>query len=224
MSRRRFPYLALSVTALAALACNTVMAPLSRTASPIPPAAEPTEPLPVPLQPTQAPPLDSQAGEAALTIPGGPTVGAPRETRIAIAEQLASINELAPEEYSLEEQLQMGETFAYTVQLPDDRPRLWFFGWCATSSSILQQNLEQMTFEVSVDDTPVPLEQFEVIDHSESGQSQALECRTFVSVISDWPGSETALRVKYTFVEELNDGMDDYGPGTQVMAYTVTAP
>jgi hypothetical protein len=209
----------LSALALAALACDTVMAPLSGAASPTP-----TPLVAVQVQPTAAPPLDSPAGEAAIPIPGGPTVGAPRETRIALSDQLASVNELAPEEYSLEEQLEMGRTFAYTVQLPSGEPRLWFFGWCATSSSILQQNLEHMTFEVSVDDTPVPLEQFEVIDHAESGQGQTLECRTFVSVISDWPDGETTLRARYTFDEKLNDGMEDYGPGTQLMEYTVTAP
>lgn len=217
MPRPRVPLLMLAALALAALACNTVMAPLREGAAPVAPTAASAPP-------TAAPPLDSPAGEAALSLPDGPTIGAPRETRIAISDQLASVNELAPEEYSLEEQLEMGRTFEYTAQLPDNEPRLWFFGWCATTPAILRQNLEQMTFEVSVNDTPVPLEQFEVIDNTQSGQGQTLECRTFVSVISDWPSGDTTLRVKYTFAEELNDGMEDYGPGTQVMEYVVTAP
>jgi len=147
-------------------------------------------------------------------------IGSPRETRIAISEQTRVLDALAPEEYSDEALAQVGETFTYTVTLDRNEKLIWVYGWCATTQAILEQNLERMTFDFSVNGTPVDARQFQVFD----GQADDLECRSYTAVVYDWPTGTTTLETKVTYDEKINDGLADYPEGSQAFVYTVTAP
>lgn len=212
---KRIPWVWLSVSALAlsSLACNMLTSRLGATPAPggNPPRA--TAPA------ATAPP----AGQGALPIKGGPAIGSPRETRIAIqggTDAPTILEQLAEETYSSEELAQVGETFNFTIALPQNEQVLWVYGWCATSQELVDQNLENMRLDFTVNGTGVALEQFYMVE----SQSGDLPCRTYAAVVYDWPRGETTLETVVTFQQTVNDGMADYPPGTQSFVYTVTAP
>jgi hypothetical protein len=158
-----------------------------------------------------------------LHIAGGPTIGSPRETRVALAagaETPPILEQLAKEQYSQDEMAKVGGTFEFTIALTQTGQVLWAYGWCATSADVVTQNLEHMAVEFSINGTPVDPGQFQVVED----QSGNLSCRTAVAVIYDWPSGTTTVETKLTFLEKVNDGISDYPPGTQDFVYTVTAP
>ncbi len=112
----------------------------------------------------------------------------------------------------------------YTVELDRDRKALLFYGWCATSPDLLEQNLRSMTIEFVVADQVIPEEQL-LIARSEQGDpttGETLVCQSYYLVISDWPEGETSAAVNIDFTESVYDGMADYGPGLQEMVFTIT--
>ena len=147
-------------------------------------------------------------------------IGSPRETRVALSEQVSELSQLAPEQYDAEALAQVGRTFTYTVSLDEIQELIWVYGWCATTRNILEQNLEHMTIEFLANDTVVDARQLYVFD----GQSQDLECRFHTAVVYDWPTGTTTLETHVTFNEKINDGLSDYPEGAQILLYTVTAP
>jgi hypothetical protein len=195
--------------ALAALACNTLN-------SRVPWAAQPT-PAPTP---TPAPEAAAPVGRP-LPIAGGPVIGSPRETRIAVSENVASVQSLAPENYTTEELAVVGKTFTYTVAMDESRELLWIYGWCTTSLELLGQNLEHMQVDFFVNGTRVDPQQLQPF----YGQaSDGMPCQYLVTVVYDWPSGSTRLETVVTFKEKINDGISDYPPGTQTLQYTVTVP
>ena len=206
MQHSRLILLPLLGLALATLACNALASRFGEAPSPAAPDSAPT--------------VSSPAGQTPVKIEGGPTVGTPRETRVAISENTPILEQLAREEYDQEALAVVGRTFTYTVALTQTAPLLWVFGWCATSPELVEQNLEDMTLEFSVNGMPVDLGQFHVVE----GQSGELPCRTYVAVLYDWPSGETQLEAKVTFDALVNDGLSDYPPGSQSFIYHVTVP
>jgi len=201
-------WLPLCVLMTASLACATVTSFGRPTATP-PPA------------PTRASSQPPDSAAEAFAIEGGPTIGTPREARIAIAEGALVLAALAPEEYTSEELNAVGDTLDYTIELTETQPLLWLYGWCATSRDILLDNLERMVIEFSVDGTPVPVEQFNVADY----QNGDWQCRDFVAVIDDWPsGATVEIETRITYTEAINDGQFDFPAGEKRLVYRVTVP
>jgi hypothetical protein len=78
-----------------------------------------------------------------------------------------------------------------------------------------------MQFEFFVNDTLVDIAQFEATD----GQTpDNLECHWYTVVVRDWPTGTTTLLAQVTYLQTINDGMDDYPEGIQRFVYEVTAP
>ena len=211
MTRRNWlPLTALLTAALATLACATVTNLGRPTATPLPlpeattPANEPSDP----------------AAEA-LVVEGGPTIGTPREARIAGSDLTPILEQVAVESYSSEELNAVGQALEYTVEMTETSPLLWNYGWCATTREILLDNLDKMEFEFTANGTPVPLEQFNIVDYQTSDGEW--ECRDFTAVVYDWPlGDEVTLETKVTFTEDLNDGQFDFPAGEKRFVYRVT--
>ncbi|MGQ0600247.1 MAG: hypothetical protein ACT4QE_00970 [Anaerolineales bacterium] len=203
-----FPMAAALTTSLATLACATVTNFGRPTATPIPVA-------------TRAPSEQSAAAAEPLILEGGPTIGTPREARIAISESALALQQLAQEDYTSEELNAVGETLEYTIELTDTQPLLWSYGWCATTREILLDNLEKMEIEFSVNGTPVDVSQFNVVDY----QTAEWQCRDFTAVIYDWPGSgEVEIETRITYTEAINDGQFDFPVGEKRLVYRVTVP
>jgi hypothetical protein len=204
---RLLPITAL-LAALATLACATITNLGRPTATPIPVATRASSEQPAP------------AAEP-FVVEGGPTIGTPREARIAIADGAPVLAALAPEEYTSEELNAVGDTLDYTIELTETQPVLWLYGWCATSRDILLDNLQRMAIEFSVDGTPVPVEQFNVADY----QNGDWQCRDFVAVIDDWPsGATVEIETRITYTEAINDGQFDFPAGEKRLVYRVTTP
>ena len=212
MRRNRLVLIAVMALALATLACNALA---SRFQPAQPPAPQGPTPTPGAPEPTPGP-----AGQSPLKIGDGPTIGAPRETRVAVEEQTQILEQLAEEQYDQDALAVVGETFTFTIQLDESKRLLWVFGWCAASADLVEQNLQGMTVEFSVNGTPVDLGQFHVVD----GQSGDLPCRYYLAVVYDWPSGPTQLEVRVTFNELVNDGLSEYPSGSQWFIYDVTAP
>lgn len=211
---RKPVWLLIGAAALTLLACTTVTRLTDQMLGRAAPTAAPSEAEP------------SQPGLRPLEIEGGPTIGTPRETRVALSEgRLRFLDELATETYTPEELARVGETFQFTVELDDPEERLlWYYGWCATTPEILEQNLEHMQFSATVNGQPVDLAYFETLDTVDQSGDQSLVCRSFVTIVYAWPSGTTTLEYKVTYEETINDGMADYPPGDQTFVYTVTAP
>lgn len=208
----RYPLLALAVALLASLACATVTRLAQRQ-----PLLTPAPPPTATAEPGAA---EDAGGQGPLEIEGGPTLGAPRETRIAISERKTrDLGGLTNESYTEEEVQQVGETFTYTAKLNQDEPLFWGYTWCATTLDILQANLEKMKIEVSVNGAPVALDQFYDVQFQ---NDQNLFCQAYVTVIYNWPAGKTGLGIKITYTELVNDGLGDYPEGTQMFEYEVT--
>ncbi len=205
--------------ALVGLACQTVTVVPNILFG----RASPTPRPPTVVAPNAAatPDVDDN-GDTPLTLGAGPTLGTIRETRVAVAEDTADLESLAEEGYSTEELNTVGARLSYTVRLDQtDTPVLWGYGWCATTRTILDENLAAMQVEFTLNGEPVDLARFDIADYA---SADGLECRSFVVVVYAWPSGPTTLETRVTFTEALDDGMAEYPAGDQVFTYTVTAP
>lgn len=155
-----------------------------------------------------------------LHIEAGPIIGSPRETRVAVAEQVSLLEHLAQERYDAAALAEVGRTFTYTVTLDEEQDLLWAYGWCATTQALLEQNLEDMTLDFSVNGTVVDIRQFEILGDSPNGGA----CLYFAAVVYAWPQGATRLEVKVTYEARINDGTSDYAPGSQTFVYIVNRP
>ncbi|MBI3173841.1 MAG: hypothetical protein HYZ25_08985 [Chloroflexi bacterium] len=140
---------------------------------------------------------------------GGPTLGTPNETQAAIKDGVKSITSLAegtPFSYN--------GTTRYDVKLNSSNgPLLWWSnGWCTTTDQILAQNLENIRFEMSMNEQPVSLDKaFPYFYKSSDG----LSCFSYAIVMHGWTSDTTVLASKITMLASLNDGMDPYSAGTE---------
>lgn len=213
--RRRL--IGLALLTLAALACNTVTTLPERFFNQ---AAPTSQPAPA----TRAPEASAEPGTATTpqTVSDGPTVGTPREARVAQAEGVPFMEELAPERYSYEDLNTVGARLTYTLQVDDRATQLlWGANWCATTRAILRDNLAKMEYEFRINGTPVDMAAFDAAD---GRSSDGLECRYLTAVVYDWPSGTTTLELQLTFTEAVNDGQADYPAGDQIFTYEVTAP
>jgi len=155
-----------------------------------------------------------------VKIEGGPTLGSPASTKTAVEASTPFLEQQAQEQYTAQELAKIGGTFTYTVNLDSDARLVWYYGWCATSRVILNQNYEHLKFEFSINGQPVDLDKFYIAESALSG----LFCKSYYVVAFHWPSGETKLQTVVTFDEKINDGTADYEAGTQTFDYTVTLP
>jgi hypothetical protein len=90
----------------------------------------------------------------------------------------------------------------------------------------LADNLQHITPTFSVNSVPVDVSRFYAFDSqsTDSQTNQTVQCHSYAVVVSQWPQGQTNLETVVTFDAKLNDGMNDYQPGTQTFDYTVTRP
>ena len=235
--RRITPLLAL--LAITTLACQTVMnlvQPGTPTIPPVPTLAAVPTLAPEPTQPQQGEPTQP-SGQGQPTLPvalptqlqglgTGAKLSSPADTKTALSgsNPPKALEALATEQYTDTQLQQMNHTFPYTVQLTGEQPVLWWWGWCATTQDILNQNLQHITVAFSMNGLPVPLDQFYAYDSQVTdAQGNTLPCHSWATVASGWPPA-VALQTVVTFDAKINDGMNDYPAGNQTFVYAVTLP
>ena len=93
--------------------------------------------------------------------------------------------------------------------------------WCATTQDILQENLTSIDMSFMFEGIAVPDEQ----TLSESYTSNdGQECFQKIIVIDQWASGEYTVQSKYSISDMINDGVNDYEPGSSVWDYIVTIP
>jgi hypothetical protein len=124
---------------------------------------------------------------------------------------------LAEERYSEEEANQPG-THTYTVEITDDTPTYFNYGWCTTTEDILQQNFEHIKIGLYINGEPLGSD----VVHPITYQLNDMVCLDFIALLSNWPNGEYQLTAVATFDETINDGLADFEAGDYIYEYNVT--
>jgi len=86
----------------------------------------------------------------------------------------------------------------------------------------VEDNLANMKIEFIVEDTVVPLSQFETFESLQTNDDGTeIPCRTYVAIVYNWPGGLNTLETRITFLEKINDGMGDFDAGVITFKYEV---
>jgi hypothetical protein len=215
----------LTLAALLSLSCQAVTGLIMPRATATRPSPIDTATQPSPVA-TEAPQLGPTATPPAGTSAQAATLGSLAETRAAIQANPNEVLEaLAAEQYTSSDLAQMNKTFPFTIDLPGDQAVLWEYGWCATTTAILGDNLKHITSQFFMNSQPVAVSQFYAFDsQSTDASGQAVQCHSNAVVVTHWPQGQTQLKTIVTFDAQVNDGMSTYQPGSQTFDYNVTRP
>lgn len=124
---------------------------------------------------------------------------------------------LAKERYSDEESNQPG-TLTYTVEITDNTPTFFNYGWCTTTEEILQQNFEHIKIGLYFNGKPLGSD----VVHPISYQLNDMVCLDFIALLSNWPEGEYQLTAVAIFDAKINDGIADFEAGDYIYEYRVT--
>ena len=121
---------------------------------------------------------------------------------------------LAKERYGDADTTQPG-TLTYTVNITDDRPTYFNYGWCTTTEEILQQNFEHIKIALYFNGEPLRSD----VVHPITYQLNDMFCLDFMALLSNWPNGEYQLIAVATFDEKINDGarLSHHGIDKQVL-------
>ncbi len=125
---------------------------------------------------------------------------------------------LAKEQYSDADSAKPG-TLTYTVNITDDLPVYFVYGWCAVDEATLKQNFEHINVKLYFNSDELGKD---VVQNLSYKTQDNLTCLDFGVLMSDWTDGEYKLKAVATFDEKLNDGMSDYEPGDYIFEYNVT--
>ncbi|MDW8277327.1 MAG: S41 family peptidase [Anaerolineales bacterium] len=154
---------------------------------------------------------------AGITPASPPKLGDASKVNDALNKNPKQLEELAREQYNEKDLAQVNRTFTYTIALNKSQDLFWAWGWCAKDAATLAENLKKIQLAFSIEENVIPLDQFQQLTYSSSGQ----QCVVYLTVLYDWPGGEHHLTTKVTFTAPLNDGTFDYPKGEQIFEYTV---
>jgi len=125
---------------------------------------------------------------------------------------------LAQEKYTEEDYAKPG-TLTYTVNITDDKPTNFSYGWCAVDEETLRQNFEHIDVKLFINDHELGND---VIHNVRRASPDNLLCHSLVVLITEWPAGEYKLEAVATFDEQINDGLADYEAGDYIAVYNVT--
>jgi len=127
------------------------------------------------------------------------------------------LQQLAKEQYT-EEDYARPNTLTYTIQITDDQPTYFNYGWCTTTEEILEQNFEHIKIGLYFNGEPLGSD----VVHPITYELNDMVCLDFVALLSDWPNGEYQLTAVATFDEKINDGVADFEAGEYIYQYNVT--
>jgi hypothetical protein len=155
-----------------------------------------------------------------LKIKGAPVIASPTTTQEKYTNDMQFLEGFARESYDSSALSQAGQTYTYTVALEKDQAVLFGTNWCTTTQTLLVDNWSHITLKFIVNDTLVGNSQFTIVEYE--SQQDNLICRSYFTLLYDWPEGEHVLLIKVTFDEQINDGLADYPAGTHTYEYEVT--
>jgi hypothetical protein len=175
---------------------------LNQSAEVTPPAILPQDEAPLPEPPTEEPlaPLP----ETVIVEPYMPLDG----------ENYPFLANLAPGY----EGSSVPDVNSWDVNVSSDQPVLIYYGWCAATADILEQNFQHIQFIWEVNGELLDMDSLYILDEATSDQ----ECRAYVGIVWRWPLGEHVIRMTMHFDEVINDGWDDYPAGDYVDVFNIT--
>jgi hypothetical protein len=125
---------------------------------------------------------------------------------------------LAKEQYTEQDFAKPG-TLTFTINITDEKPTYFSYGWCAVDDTTLQNNFQHIDVSLYLNGEKLGSD----VVHSLSFTSaNNLHCADFGVLVTDWPNGEYKLKAVATFKDKINDGMSDYAAGDYVFDYNVT--
>ena len=128
------------------------------------------------------------------------------------------LRSLAQEQYT-EEDFAQPDTLTFRVNITDDKPTYFSYGWCAVDEETLRQNFEHIEVKLYFNDKELG---DDVVHHLTFTSPDNLLCLDFGVLISEWPDGEYKLEAVATFDEKINDGLADFEAGEYKSEYNVT--
>jgi hypothetical protein len=177
--------------------------------------------IPVNSEPTATSEPATSEEPAESAAPAGSTPNMETDSDIVLeslkAQEGVYLAALAKERYTDADSAQPG-TLTYTVDITDDRPTYFNYGWCTTTEEILQQNFEHIKLVLIFNGEALSSE----VVHPITYQLNDMVCLDFVAMLSNWPNGEYKLQAIATFDEKINDGKADFEAGDYIYEYDVT--
>lgn len=172
--------------------------------------------------PTRTPLPNLTATQQAWVKPAQlPSLGSAEEAREAVDIGVFYLEAFSTVFPDLPEINQPGDVYLYEIQLFDTMPLVWSYAWCTTTQEILEENFTHIQLEFIVNETPVPPDQFAVIDYQRSDDAP---CREYAVLVKEWTPGQHQLESRVTFTQSIHDGWDLYPGGTHIYKYIVTVP
>lgn len=125
---------------------------------------------------------------------------------------------LAEEQYTEQDYAQPG-TLTFTVNITDDKPTYFNYGWCTITDEILQQNFEHINVNLYFNGEELG---DDVVHPVTFTRPDGFVCLDFGVLMSDWASGEYHLEAVATFDQEINDGAADFAAGDYIYEYNVT--
>src|SRR5512133_378976 len=125
---------------------------------------------------------------------------------------------LAKEQYADTDYAKPG-TLTYTVNITDDQPVYFNYGWCAKDDGILQQNMQHIHVKLYFNGDELGKDVVQELSYTSADN---MSCADFGVLTSEWTDGEYKLKAVATFDQKLNDGIGDYDPGDYIFEYNVT--
>jgi len=125
---------------------------------------------------------------------------------------------LAKEQYTEQDFAKPG-TLTFTVNITDDKPTYFSYGWCAIDDGTLQNNFQHISVSLYFNGDKLGKDVVHTLSFTSANN---LHCADFGVLMSEWPNGEYKLKAVATFNDKINDGMADYAAGDYVFEYNVT--
>lgn len=160
------------------------------------------------------------SGEPAATTAPMPAMEKDSEQVIAVLNSgnYDRLDALATEKYA-DGDISKPGTLTFTVNLPNDKPTYFNYGWCTTTEEILKQNFQHIQVKLYFNGNELGSD---VIHPLTLQRADGLTCFDYAVLLSDWPVGKYRLEAVATFDETINDGVADYAAGDYVFQYNVT--
>jgi hypothetical protein len=125
---------------------------------------------------------------------------------------------LAKEQYTEQDFAKPG-ALTFTVNITDDQPTYFSYGWCAVDDATLQNNFQHIQVSLYLNDAKLGTDVVHTLSFTSANN---LHCADFGVLMTDWPNGQYKLKAVATFKDKINDGLADYAAGDYVFEYNVT--
>ena len=125
---------------------------------------------------------------------------------------------LAKEQYTEQDFAKPG-VLTFTINITDDQPTYFSYGWCAVDEATLQNNFQHIEVSLYLNDAKLGTDVVHTLSFTSANN---LHCAEFGALMTDWPNGQYRLKAVATFKDKINDGLADYAAGDYVFEYNVT--